>query len=114
MNRGEIWLVRLDPTIGAEIRKTRPALIVNDDNVGRLPLRIVAPITEWDQSYTGAAWLVPIDPDATNGLSKPSASDLFQVRSVSLQRFVRQLGRASASTMSRINEALSLVFAIDD
>ena len=36
MRRGEIWLINLDPTIGAEIKKTRPAVIVNDDAVGIL------------------------------------------------------------------------------
>lgn len=43
MKQGEVWLVDLDPTQGAEIRKTRPAIIVNDDAVGRLPLKIVVP-----------------------------------------------------------------------
>ena len=37
MRRGEVWLINLDPTIGAEIKKTRPAVIVNDDAVGILP-----------------------------------------------------------------------------
>jgi mRNA interferase MazF len=41
MRRGEVWLINLDPSIGAEIRKTRPAVIVNDDAVGVLPLRVI-------------------------------------------------------------------------
>jgi len=41
--RGEIWLVNFDPTIGAEIRKTRPAVVVSSDAVGRLPIKLVAP-----------------------------------------------------------------------
>ncbi len=43
--RGEIWQVTFEPTIGAEIAKTRPALVLNIAEAGRLPLRIVAPIT---------------------------------------------------------------------
>ena len=39
MNQGDIWLINLDPTIGAEIRKTRPAVIVNDNSLGKLPLK---------------------------------------------------------------------------
>ena len=39
MKRGEVWQINLDPTVGSEIRKTRPAVIVNDDAVGVLPLR---------------------------------------------------------------------------
>lgn len=41
MKQGEIWLINLDPTLGAEIKKTRPAVIVNDDTLGRLPLKII-------------------------------------------------------------------------
>ena len=41
MKRGEIWLLNLDPTIGAEIKKTRPAVIVNHDHLGKLPLKII-------------------------------------------------------------------------
>ena len=47
MNNGDIWLINLDPTIGAEIQKTRPAIIVNSDAVGILPLKIIAPLTDW-------------------------------------------------------------------
>jgi len=45
MKQGEVWLVSLDPTVGAEIKKTRPAVIVNDDALGRLP-KIIVPLTD--------------------------------------------------------------------
>jgi mRNA-degrading endonuclease toxin of MazEF toxin-antitoxin module len=41
MNRGEIWLVRLDPTVGTEISKTHPVVIVNDNAIGILPLKVI-------------------------------------------------------------------------
>jgi len=44
MKQGDIWLISLDPTIGAEIKKTRPAIIVNDDILGKLPLKIIVPL----------------------------------------------------------------------
>ncbi len=47
INRGEIWKVSLDPTVGAEIRKTRPVVVVSSDAVGVLPIKLVAPLTEW-------------------------------------------------------------------
>lgn len=47
MRKGEIWLVNLDPTIGTEINKTRPAIIVNDNAIGILPLKVIVPITDW-------------------------------------------------------------------
>jgi mRNA interferase MazF len=45
MFRGEIWLIDLEPNIGAEIRKKRPAVIINSDEAGILPLKIVLPLT---------------------------------------------------------------------
>jgi mRNA interferase MazF len=77
MKQGEIWLVALDPTVGAEIKKTRPAIIVNDDTLGRLPLKIIVPLTDWKDWYNVAPWMVHIDADATNKLSKESAADCF-------------------------------------
>jgi len=73
MRRGEIWLINLDPTIGQEIRKTRPAAVVSDDSVGVLPLKVVVPITAWKERYRVAPWLVRLDPSPENGLDKPSA-----------------------------------------
>ena len=45
MYRGEVWLVNLDPTIGTEISKKRPCIIVNDNGIGILPLKVIVPIT---------------------------------------------------------------------
>jgi hypothetical protein len=49
--RGEIWRVNLDPTLGAEIKKTRPAVVVSTDAIGRLPIKLIAPITEWNPPF---------------------------------------------------------------
>ena len=54
MRRGEVWLINLDPTIGSEITKTRPSVIVNDDSVGILPLKVIVPITDWKDRYAVA------------------------------------------------------------
>jgi mRNA interferase MazF len=51
MRRSEIWLVRLDPTVGTEISKTRPAVIVNDNAIGVLPLKVIVPITDWKEIF---------------------------------------------------------------
>ena len=112
MRRSEVWLINLDPTIGAEIKKTRPAVIVSSDEVGKLPLKVIAPITDWKPNYEQVPWMVPVQPNAQNGLSKPSAVDTFQVRSVSDQRFVRCLGKLNASLMHSIATALAEVLEI--
>ena len=112
MLRGEVWLINLDPTIGAEIKKTRPAVIVNDDGVGILPLKIIVPITEWRERYAVAPWMVRLEPDTENGLDKSSVADTFQVRSISEARFVRQLGKLPEAAMQAITKALAVVLDI--
>ena len=113
MNRGEVWLINLDPTVGREIRKTRPSVIVNDDAIGVLPLKVIDPVTEWKDHYAVAPWMIRLEPDAENGLDKPSAADAFQVRSVSQERFVRRLGRLADSVMQEITRALAIVLSIE-
>jgi mRNA interferase MazF len=113
VRRGEVWLINLDPTIGSEITKTRPSVIVNDDSVGVLPLKVIVPITDWKDRYAVAPWMVRLEPDRTNNLEKLSAADTFQVRSVSQERFVRRLGRLSAAAMQEIAAALALVLRIE-
>ena len=109
MNRGEVWLLNLDPTVGAAIRKTRPVVIISSDAIGALPLRVIVPLTEWKEHYEGASWMVRIEPVPANGLSKRSAADAFQVRSVSMTRFVRQVGRLTQAELAAIVYALGLV-----
>lgn len=69
MKQSEVWLINLEPTIGAEIKKTRPAIIVNDNSLGKLPLKIIVPITDWKEHYEVAPWMIKINPDINNGLS---------------------------------------------
>src|SRR5437899_8338099 len=90
--RGEVWQVRFDPAEGDEIKKVRTAVIVSEDEVGRLRLKIVVPITEWKPRYGSYPWFVRLVPTAGNGLTKESGADAFQVKSVSETRFVGRLG----------------------
>ena len=113
MHRSEVWLINLDPTVGAEIKKVRPAIIVSDDAIGILPLKVIVPITEWKEHYAVAPWMIRLEPGVDNGLDKPSAADTFQVRSVAQERFVRRLGRLSGSVMREITQGLAVVLSIE-
>ncbi len=106
--RGDVWRVQLDPTRGAELQKTRPVVVLSPPGVGRASLRIVAPVIGWKPHYTAAAWMIELDPDATNGLSKPSAADASQVRAVDLGRFVAQLGEMSLDDLDTVTAAAAL------
>src|SRR5436190_21512399 len=99
---GEIWLVKFDPAKGAEIQKLRPALVVSLDSIGRLPLRIVVPITDWKVNYTGYPWFTQLVADRHNGLDKDSGADAFQTKSVSIARFDRRIGAISETQLDAV------------
>ena len=112
MNRGEIWLVNLEPTIGAEMNKTRPVLIINDNGLGKLPLRVIVPITGWKEHYGIAPWMIKIEPNQTNGLSKISSIDCFQIRSVSQQRLVEKIGEITSDVINKVQEGILKVLGM--
>lgn len=108
MKKGEVWIINLDPTAGAEIKKTRPCILVGNDAIGRLPLKIVVPVTDWNTAFQNAPWHVPIEKGKENGITKKSSADTFQVRSVSEGRLVKRIGVISEDVLARINEALKI------
>lgn len=109
VSRGEIWSVNLDPTVGAEIRKTRPVVVVSSEAVGALPIKLVAPLTEWKDYLAQNVWHVKVVPDSVNGLTKISAVDALQLRGVDTQRFVQKLGSVSPAVMRAIVLAIAAV-----
>ncbi len=112
MRQSEIWLLNLDPTIGVEIKKTRPAVIVNDDLLGKLPLKIVVPLTGWKDKYSLAPWMVKIVAKKRNGLIKDSLADCFQIRSLSKDRFVKKIGVLPIKIMEEIKNGIRKVLSI--
>jgi mRNA interferase MazF len=111
--RSEIWLVNLNPTIGSEIRKTRPVVVISVDSIGKLPLKLIAPVTDWKPHFELNPWQVRVEPDENNGLTKISGVDVLQLRGVDLQRFVRKLGILPPEIMKEINLAIALVVDFD-
>ncbi|MEM9163147.1 MAG: type II toxin-antitoxin system PemK/MazF family toxin [Cyanobacteria bacterium P01_F01_bin.4] len=107
--RGKIWLVNFDPTLGSEIKKTRPAIVISSDAVGRLPVKLVAPVTDWKPYFAKNIWHVKLKPNSDNGLSKLSAVDTLQLRGVDLQRFMRRLGYLSDKKMALIAITIATV-----
>jgi mRNA interferase MazF len=109
VKQGEIWLICLDPTVGAEINKSRPALIINVNSLGKLPLKIIAPITDWKEHYSNYPWMVKIIPTEKNCLEKVSAVDCFQIRSVSVDRFKILVGTVEPEVIVNAQEAIAKV-----
>lgn len=107
--RGEVWRINFDPTVGTEIQKIRPAVVISSDAVGKLPIKLVAPITGWQPHFAADVWHVRIDPAPDNGLTKLSTVDVLQVRGVDVQRFIARVGTVSADVLEEIVTSLALV-----
>lgn len=102
--RGEVHLVRLEPTLGSEIRKTRPCLIVSPDELNsHLRTAIVAPMSTGGQAYP---WRVPC-----RFQSKPGFVALDQLRTVDTARLVKRLGRLAPETVISALRGLQEMFA---
>ena len=106
--RGEIYLTALDPTVGHEIQKTRPALIIQNDISNRVSdITIVAPITSTVR--------FPLNPvhallaaDKNTGLSVTSVALLSQIRAADRVRLIKRLGVVDGETMERVDEAIKI------
>jgi mRNA interferase MazF len=83
--------------------------VVSSDALGRLPLKLVAPVREWKPAFAGNVWHVRLQPDRRNGRTKESAVDTLQIRGMDTQRFINRLGRLTALQMEEIAAAIALV-----
>lgn len=107
--RGEIWRVQFNPTKGDEIQKIRPAIVLSADGLSGLNLRLVVPITSWKAVFASIPWIVQIAPSSENGLTKVSAANPLQTRSVSLERFTEKLGVLEEIKLEAVVLALTLI-----
>ena len=104
MTRGEVYLVRLDPTLGSEIQKTRPCVVVSPDELNaHLHTVIVAPMTTAGRAYP---WRIRCRFQNRSGYVA-----LDQLRTVDRERLVKRLGELSASTMTEVLGTLQEMFA---
>jgi mRNA interferase MazF len=104
VKRGEIWLVNLDPTIGSEIKKTRPCVIVSPPELNQhLRTVMMAPMTS---KGFAAPFRVPVTHAGTKGLIV-----LDQLQSVDKQRLVKKTGQVSAKTLGTVLKTLQELFA---
>ena len=99
----EVWLVALDPVEGAEIRKTRPCLIISPNEMNaHLRTAIIAPMTTTERPYPTRV--------SVTFQGKHGQVALDQLRTVDRQRLVRKLGRVSATTAAAVSATLVEMF----
>lgn len=104
--RGEIWDIEFDPARGQEIRKRRPAVVINVEDAGRLALRMVVPFTTGRERFERFFWMVEVPADKGNGLSRDSFADAFQMKSVATERFMRRRGNLTTAQLQEITSAI--------
>jgi mRNA interferase MazF len=102
--RGEVHLVRLDPTLGGEIKKTRPCLVISPDELNRhLRTAIVAPMTTGGRDYP---WRIRCRFRNRSGFVA-----LDQLRTVDQERLVKRLGQIQPATLAEVLQGLQEMFA---
>lgn len=104
VKRFEVYLVNLEPTVGVEIQKTRPCLVVSPDEMNRhIRTAIIAPMTTKGQSYPTRV--------ACRFKGKAGQVVLDQIRAVDQVRLIKKLGRLDGKTAATILEVLTEMFA---
>jgi len=110
--RGEIWLVQFTPGSGRELIDPHPALVLSRDDVGILPLRVVVPLTTFQERFATVPWMITLEPDATNGLRRKSVVDCFQPRSFDTGRFLEKWGELNQAQVEEVARTVAAVMGI--
>jgi mRNA interferase MazF len=102
MKRGEVWWVNFDPSVGGEIQKERPAVIVSNDIANRLlnRLQVVPLSTKVDRLYPSEAYVT------INGVQQKALAD--QLTTVSKQRLTNQLGKLSKADIQAVERVIKI------
>lgn len=108
MRRGEVWWVNFEPSIGGEIRKKRPAIIVSNDAANKYLNRVqVIPVTsKVDRLYPSEAYVT------VRGVRRKAVAD--QLTTVSKQRLMNRLGKVSGSDMRSVEQAITVQLALSE
>lgn len=109
VRRGDVVLVNLDPTVGVEIRKTRPAIVISNDSINHFSqLVVVVPLPK------NTAHLSPshvVIPKGTARLTFTSKVITEQIKAVDKQRIVRRLGSLSSALLAQVERAIKNTLA---
>ena len=106
--RGEIYLTALDPTVGHEIQKTRPALVIQNDIANEhAGTTIIAPVSSTIRLPLSPVHVL-LEAGRGTGLAVPSVALLNQIRTVDSRRLIKRLGTADAATMQLVDEAVKI------
>lgn len=113
-NIGEVWWVDLEPVVGSEANKARPVVVVGSKAFHAIQVRIIVPFTSWQRHFESHRNKVRVTSDPENGLEVDSAADGLLIRSVSVERFRRRVGRLGANEMNEVMRVVAVVLGLTD
>lgn len=110
VRRGDIVLARLDPTLGVEIKKTRPAIVLSNDAINHFAeLAVVVPLTKNVARVSPSHTVIP---KGAGGLAFPSKVVTEQIRAIDKRRLIRRLGRLGPDLLAQVERALKNTLAL--
>jgi len=84
-------------------------IIINDDTIGIIPTRVIVPLTDWQDKFEDAIWLIRVDPNEENNLDRTSAADAFQLHTIPTTRFIKKIGMLSVMELDNLKNAVKAV-----
>lgn len=112
MEQKDIWLVNLEPVKSNDIKEVKPCVLFSDEKREDYSLKVIAPLTDFQEEFEIKPWVVKIVPDDNNNLVNVTAIDLFQIRVVEKEHFIKKTGSISDDDFFRVLEALSHAFEL--
>ena len=111
LRRGDVCIISLDPTIGSEINKTRPGVVVSNNHINKLSRTImIMPITTGEYAYYH--WITMKPPEG--GLKIVSRIVTDQIRTIDKQRIQKKIGKVSKKTLFAIEQSIRNSFALPE
>jgi mRNA interferase MazF len=110
VRRGDVVLARLDPTLGVEIKKTRPVIVLSNDSINHFAeLAVVVPLTKNTARVSPSHAVIP---KGAGGLAVPSKAVTEQIKAVDKRRLVKLLGRLTPDQLAHVERALKNTLAL--
>ena len=109
MKQGEIWDINLGKNHEIDGGEKCSVIVINDDIIDILPVRVIVPLTKWQNEFDDAIWLIRVDPNNENNLGRTSAVDAFQMHTIPTTRFIKKIGTVSVQELQHIKNAVKAI-----
>ena len=109
MKQGEIWDIKLGKNHATDGGGKCPVIVINDDTISILPVRVIVPLTKWQNEFDDAIWLIRVDPNNENNLGRTSAVDAFQMHTIPITRFIKKIGTVTVQELQHIKNAIKAI-----